>query len=41
MKLNYMLKGHTDKVLGVSTKLHNGVLDVITTGADGKVISWK
>jgi WD40 repeat protein len=41
MKLNYMLKGHTDKVLGVSTRLDNGVLDVITTGADGKVILWK
>ena len=39
-QLEAMLKGHGDKILGVASTARNNVLEVITTGADGKAILW-
>ena len=39
-QLEAMLKGHGDKILGVASTTRNNVLEVITTGADGKAILW-
>jgi hypothetical protein len=41
-QLDGMMKGHSDKVLGVTTRSSGtGIFDVLTTGADGKAILWK
>lgn len=38
--LEGMMRGHTDKILGVSSNLRNNSLEVLTSGADGKAILW-
>jgi hypothetical protein len=38
--LESMMHGHSDKILGVSTRIRQSILEVVTTGADGKAILW-
>lgn len=38
--LEGMMRGHTDKILGVSSGLRNNSLEVLTSGADGKSLLW-
>ena len=38
--LEGMMRGHTDKILGVSSGMKNNSLEVLTSGADGKSLLW-
>lgn len=38
--LETMLRGHTDKILGVCCGIRNSAVEILTTGADGKAILW-
>lgn len=35
-----VMQSHSDKILGVTSTVRNGVVEVLTTGADGKAILW-
>lgn len=35
-----VMQSHSDKILGVVSVIRNGVVEVLTTGADGKAILW-